>query len=257
MFFSDFLVRESAKEVDSLVLSVFVSKSKGVKHFKITMDETNKKMPYSFEGDSFATVPELIDYHLKGGHILTQKSQAVITRGVERLQVIDCRNIHLSCLAAVYCQHASHPTCILTQTPPHTSTVTQRPFTAEDVTLGEKLGKGNFGDVMKGVIHSMGGQVCAVKTCRDTVTDPERFLEEADTLAQYQHPNIVILYGVVKRAPIMILLELCLGGELLQFLRAKNDSIDVRNYLCLLMSVYPCCVFSSLRGGLRHVTLCG
>lgn len=178
----DFLVRESARDSNQLVLSVFVSKR--ISHFKITKDETGK---YSFEGDSFKTVPELVNYHLDGGVILTHKSGAIIVRGVDR---------------------------------------TQRPFTHDDVVIGTKLGKGNFGDVMKGTLVRTGVD-CAVKTCRETVTNPERFLEEADTLAQYTHPNIVTLYGVVKHEPVMILLELCLGGELLKFLRSKNDQIEV------------------------------
>lgn len=178
----DFLVRESARDPNQLVLSVYVKNR--ISHFKITKDEGGK---YSFEGDAFATVPELVNYHLAGGVILTHKSGAVIARGVER---------------------------------------TQRPFTHDDVQIGVKLGKGNFGDVMKGTLTRT-GQECAVKTCRETVANPERFLEEADTLAQYSHPNIVTLYGVVKHDPVMILLELCLGGELLKFLRAKNDQIEV------------------------------
>lgn len=92
--------------------------------------------------------------------------------------------------------------------------------------MGARLGKGNFGDVFKGVILSTGVQ-CAIKTCKETVPNPERFLEEADTLNQYQHPNIVRIYGVVKRNPIWILLELCEGGELLKFLRASGVAVTL------------------------------
>lgn len=102
----------------------------------------------------------------------------------------------------------------------------QKPFTHAMVDKGTFLGKGNFGDVYRGTIVQ-GRIPCAIKTCRETVANPERFLEEADTLAQYDHPNIVKLYGVVKHAPIMILLELCEGGELLTFLRKHNDSVVV------------------------------
>eukprot|EP00038_Savillea_parva_P004086 m.133903 g.133903 ORF g.133903 m.133903 type:complete len:826 (-) comp11370_c0_seq2:81-2558(-) len=178
----DFLVRESARESNQLVLSVFVNNR--ISHFKITIDEAGM---FSFEGEAFNTVAELVNYHIETGTVLTHKSGAQITRGIER---------------------------------------SQRPFTHDDVKVGTRLGKGNFGDVMRGVIVRTGME-CAVKTCRETVTNPERFLEEADTLAQYTHPNIVTLYGVVKHHPVMILLELCLGGELLKFLRARNDEIEV------------------------------
>eukprot|EP00038_Savillea_parva_P004087 m.133938 g.133938 ORF g.133938 m.133938 type:complete len:832 (-) comp11370_c0_seq4:81-2576(-) len=178
----DFLVRESTRENNQLVLSVFVKNR--ISHFKIATDDTGK---YKFEGDAFNTVSELVNFYAKSGMVLTHKSGAQIVRGIER---------------------------------------SQRPFIHDDITLGERLGWGNFGDVMRGVIVRTGME-CAVKTCRETVTNPERFLEEADTLAQYTHPNIVTLYGVVKHHPVMILLELCLGGELLKFLRARNDEIEV------------------------------
>ena len=48
-----------------------------------------------------------------------------------------------------------------------------------DVQLGKKLGNGNFGDVFLGEMTRTGRKV-AVKTCKDSVPDPQRFLEEAD-----------------------------------------------------------------------------
>ena len=57
--------------------------------------------------------------------------------------------------------------------------------------------------------------------------DTSRFLEEAQTLAEYDHPNIVCLIGVVCKDPIYIVLELCGGGELLKFLREQGDVLQV------------------------------
>eukprot|EP00041_Stephanoeca_diplocostata_P016106 m.313714 g.313714 ORF g.313714 m.313714 type:complete len:816 (+) comp20257_c0_seq2:205-2652(+) len=184
--YGDFLVRESAKSTGQLVVSVFVdaSRDKPISHFKVTMNNDDY---FSFEGEAFPTVPELIEYHIRTGEVLTHKSNVSIIRGVTRLQ---------------------------------------KPFTHDMVDKGTFLGKGNFGDVYRGTIVQ-GRIPCAIKTCRETVSNPERFLEEADTLAQYDHPNIVKLYGVVKHTPIMILLELCEGGELLTFLRKHNDGIEV------------------------------
>jgi len=179
----DFLVRASARDPEQLVLSVRSAKKSA--HFKITKDETDK---YSFEGDAFDTVPQLIKYHLATGEILTHKSGARLIRPVIRRQ---------------------------------------RPFRHDDIKLGAKLGKGNFGDVMRGTIVRTGVD-CAVKTCKkESNASAEAFLEEADTLSQYEHPHIVTLFGVVKTSPVMILLELCMGGELLKFLRLKEDTIEV------------------------------
>ena len=75
------------------------------------------------------------------------------------------------------------------------------------------------------------GRKVAVKTCKDNVPDPGRFLEEADVLKGYEHPNIVQLIGVVSSTPIYIILELCLGGELLKFLRNKGADFDVGMYV--------------------------
>ena len=61
--------------------------------------------------------------------------------------------------------------------------------------------------------------------------DPGRFLEEADVLKGYDHPNIVQLVGVVSTPPIYIILELCLGGELLKFLRDTGLKYDIGMYL--------------------------
>ena len=155
----DYLVRESANNATKIVLSVFVNPDKKIKisHFQITKENGQ----YSFEGESFDSIRELLEHHVATEEVITAKSKAVIIRGATR---------------------------------------TERPFTHDDVKQGKRLGKGNFGDVYMGTLED--GTLCALKTCKESVPNPERFLEEADTLNQYQHPNIVQIYGVVKRAPV-------------------------------------------------------
>ena len=80
----------------------------------------------------------------------------------------------------------------------------------DNIVVETKLGRGHFGDVMKGRLKDSGEEV-AVKTCRDNVLPAvkEKFLQEAEILAQYNHPNIVKLIGVaVNQEPAYI-------GELL------------------------------------------
>jgi len=155
----DYLVRESANNATKIVLSVFVNPDKKIKisHFQITKENGQ----YSFEGESFDSIRELLEHHVATEEVITAKSKAVIIRGATR---------------------------------------TERPFTHDDVKQGKRLGKGNFGDVYMGTLED--GTLCALKTCKESVPNPERFLEEADTFNQYQHPNIVQIYGVVKRAPV-------------------------------------------------------
>lgn len=71
--YGDFLVRESAKSTGQLVLSVFVDadRDKPISHFKVTV---NQEDYYSFEGEAFPTVPQLIEYHIRTSDVLTHKS---------------------------------------------------------------------------------------------------------------------------------------------------------------------------------------
>ncbi len=61
------------------------------------------------------------------------------------------------------------------------------------------LGSGQFGKVDKGVWTTPYGAVdVAVKTL-STGGDKVKFLQEAAIMAQFRHPNIVLLHGVVCR----------------------------------------------------------
>ena len=64
------------------------------------------------------------------------------------------------------------------------------------------LGSGEFGHVEKGLMRTSTGQSVdvAVKTLpmNATQSDKVRFLQEAAIMAQFKHPNVVKMYGVVK-----------------------------------------------------------
>ena len=59
------------------------------------------------------------------------------------------------------------------------------------------LGSGQFGNVEKGMWQS---KEVALKTLKTGSTDDDKvkFLQEAAIMAQFRHPNIVTLYGVVS-----------------------------------------------------------
>ncbi|XP_060917128.1 tyrosine-protein kinase Fer isoform X2 [Labrus mixtus] len=147
---------------------------------------------YRFEGTGFSTIPQLIEHHFSTKHVITKKSGVVLLNPV----VKDKKWI----------------------------------LNHEDVTLGELLGKGNFGEVFKGTLQRDKMQV-AVKTCKEDLP-PElkiRFLSEARILKQYDHPNIVKLIGVcTQRQPIYIVMELVPGGDFLSFLRKKKDELKTK-----------------------------
>eukprot|EP00051_Salpingoeca_urceolata_P023363 m.394220 g.394220 ORF g.394220 m.394220 type:complete len:985 (-) comp20096_c3_seq3:101-3055(-) len=148
---------------------------------------------FRFEGEAFPSVAELLLQHIQQNLPLTKQSGAKITQPVYVQQ-----------------QWALDP---------------------KAVKLESVLGKGNFGEVWQGVLVDSGLQV-AVKTCRDTVSDPQRFLDEAEILKQYDHPNIVKLIGVTTMAPYMIVMELCEHGALLTYLKSNTLSTDTLLRMC-------------------------
>ncbi|XP_036594361.1 tyrosine-protein kinase Fer isoform X1 [Trichosurus vulpecula] len=146
---------------------------------------------YRFEGTGFTNIPQLIDYHYTTKQVITKKSGVVLLNPV----VKDKKWV------------LSH----------------------EDVTLGELLGKGNFGEVYKGTLKDK--TAVAVKTCKEDLPQELKikFLQEAKILKQYDHPNIVKLIGVcTQRQPIYIIMELIPGGDFLSFLRKKKDELKPR-----------------------------
>jgi hypothetical protein len=161
----DYLVRESQKKPGELALSVKTSEK--ITHYIIQQDIPGK---FRFEGDPFDSVDILISHYRNSGQSVTKRSDAVLVSPVNRAGFTG---------GAKDKWHMTHA----------------------DVTLGKKLGNGNFGEVLLGTLTKTGTK-CAIKSCKDNVPDPARFLEEADVLKEYEHPNIVKLYGVVSTKPV-------------------------------------------------------
>ena len=63
------------------------------------------------------------------------------------------------------------------------------------------LGSGQFGGVQIGIWNgSIGKREVAIKTLNPTTTQPDakvKFLQEAAIMAQFRHPNVIQLYGIV------------------------------------------------------------
>ena len=66
----------------------------------------------------------------------------------------------------------------------------------------ENLGSGQFGDVKKGIWRNEKLKVpVALKTLKEDSeqVDKVKFLQEAAIMAQFSHPNVAVLYGVVSK----------------------------------------------------------
>ncbi|NXG75251.1 FES kinase, partial [Baryphthengus martii] len=143
---------------------------------------------YRLEGEGFPTIPLLVEHLLQSQQPITRKSGIVLARAVPKDKWV---------------------------------------LNHEDVLLGERIGRGNFGEVFSGRLRADNTPV-AVKSCRETLP-PEikaKFLQEARILKQYNHPNIVRLIGVcTQKQPIYIVMELVQGGDFLSFLRSEGPHL--------------------------------
>ncbi|XP_050165941.1 tyrosine-protein kinase Fes/Fps isoform X2 [Myiozetetes cayanensis] len=180
----DFLVRESQGKQE-YVLSVLWDGQP--RHFIIQAADNM----FRLEGDSFPTIPLLIQHLLQSQQPITRKSGIVLARAVPKDKWV---------------------------------------LNHEDVLLGERIGRGNFGEVFSGRLRADNTAV-AVKSCRETLP-PElkaKFLQEARILKQYRHPNIVRLIGVcTQKQPIYIVMELVQGGDFLSFLRSEGPHLRLK-----------------------------
>lgn len=82
------------------------------------------------------------------------------------------------------------------------------------------LGSGEFGNVEKGTWQSKTEHEVALKTLKEgsMEQDKVKFLQEAAIMAQFKHPNIVTLYGVVSdKEPVS----------------KKNTKFDLVTLLCI------------------------
>ncbi|XP_070604464.1 focal adhesion kinase 1 isoform X7 [Erythrolamprus reginae] len=105
----------------------------------------------------------------------------------------------------------------------------------ERIELGRCIGEGQFGDVHQGVYVTPENpaMAIAIKTCKNCTSDSirEKFLQEALTMRQFDHPHIVKLIGVITENPVWIIMELCTQGELRSFLQVRKYSLDLASLI--------------------------
>ena len=100
----------------------------------------------------------------------------------------------------------------------------------------EGLGKGNFAYVKKAIWHKSDIEKVpvAVKIIRE-INDQIRkdLLTEINIMCKLHHPNLIQFYGAVLDDPMLMVMEFCDGGALLDRLRSSNKPLlatQLHNY---------------------------
>ncbi|KAL3529160.1 hypothetical protein ACH5RR_008482 [Cinchona calisaya] len=102
----------------------------------------------------------------------------------------------------------------------------------EDMTLGERIGLGSYGEVFRGDWH---GTEVSVKRFLDqgiTGESIEEFKSEVRIMKRLRHPNVVLFMGAVTRPPnLSIVTEFLHRGSLYRLLHRPNNQLDERRRL--------------------------
>ena len=97
--------------------------------------------------------------------------------------------------------------------------------------LYEALGKGSYG-VVRRALNKETMEYCAVKIMkRGNVSMMSQMDREVQAMKLLDHKNVVKLYDVFERGQdIFLVMELCGGGSLFEFLESKPLAPDVARY---------------------------
>ncbi|XP_074650035.1 tyrosine-protein kinase CSK-like isoform X2 [Tubulanus polymorphus] len=92
----------------------------------------------------------------------------------------------------------------------------------DELSLGETLGKGDFGAVFKA---SYRGRKVAAKSLQDNSRAAQMFLSEASLMTSLRHQNLVELLGVVLGDTMYIVTEFMAKGNLVDYLRSRGRTV--------------------------------
>lgn len=185
-----FMVRDSST-AGQYTLSIFTNEGRDgqVRHYHI---KKNGDQFYLAEKHTFLTIPDLIYYH-------KHNAGGIATR--------------------LKCPPTKNKNAPVTAGFGHSKWELDR----NDLEIMDILGSGCFGTVHKGRWKN---HIVAVKMMKERTMSEDSFLEEAKTMTQLSHPNLVQLYGVVTQSrPLIIVTELMQYGSLLSFLKRHKGRL--------------------------------
>ncbi|KAL9243452.1 hypothetical protein vseg_017337 [Gypsophila vaccaria] len=102
----------------------------------------------------------------------------------------------------------------------------------DEITLGERIGLGSYGEVYRGEWH---GTEVAVKRFLDQdiyEESLEEFKSEVRIMKRLRHPNVVLFMGAITRPPnLSIVTEFLHRGSLYRLIHRPNNQLDERRRL--------------------------
>ncbi|KAM0896180.1 hypothetical protein ACQ4PT_007581 [Festuca glaucescens] len=108
----------------------------------------------------------------------------------------------------------------------------------EEITLGERVGLGSFGEVYRGEWH--GTEVAVKKFLQQDISSDilEELKAEVRIMKRLRHPNVVLFMGAVTRTPnLSILTEFLPRGSLFRLIRRPNNQLDEKKRIRMALDV--------------------
>lgn len=108
----------------------------------------------------------------------------------------------------------------------------------DELTLGERVGLGSFGEVYRGDWH--GTEVAVKKFLQQDISSDalEEFRTEVGIMKRLRHPNVVLFMGAVTRVPhLSIVTEFLPRGSLFRLIHRPNNQLDEKRRLRMALDV--------------------
>ncbi|XP_074384865.1 megakaryocyte-associated tyrosine-protein kinase isoform X2 [Zonotrichia albicollis] len=188
-----FLVRESVRHPGDYVLCV--SFGKEVIHYRVVHEENTLSIDSQ---QYFSNLIDMIEHYMK-------EQGAICTKLVKPKTKSGMKSAEEELAKAGWLLNLKH------------------------LTLGERIGQGEFGDVLQGEYL---GQRVAVKNIKCDVT-AQAFLAETAAMTKVRHKNLVCLLGVILHNGLYIVMEFMSKGNLVNFLRTRGRALVSTQQLLL------------------------
>ncbi|XP_033926731.1 megakaryocyte-associated tyrosine-protein kinase isoform X2 [Melopsittacus undulatus] len=193
-----FLVRESVRHPGDYVLCV--SFGREVIHYRVVHEENTLSID---SHQHFSNLIDMIEYYMK-------EQGAICTKLVKPKPKSGMKSAEEELAKAGWLLNLQH------------------------LTLGDRIGQGEFGDVLQGEYM---GQKVAVKNIKCDVT-AQAFLTETAAMTKVRHKNLVCLLGVILHNGLYIVMEFMSKGNLVNFLRTRGRAlVSVEQLLLFALDV--------------------